>query len=836
MVYSMLLESAEAGDPERFKETDLYLQCVAAGVIPAGEEDLRRIAEREKQETHATEASIEGVKATSDPSDTLAMDLIVDGMWCAACAWVIEKTVNRLTGVEEVTCHFSTDRMRCRYRPDSVAPDQIRASVTRLGYGIREADTGAAGQRAQRREWIRLTITGLLSANVMMLSWALYAGFFTSLSSDAISKISLPIVAMAAVVLVYGGGPMLRKAWFGLIHRAPGMETLVGMAAGCAFVYSLYTWLTGSIHLYFDTACMLITLVLLGKILEQQAKSRVRRDLDSFFALQPTKVRLITDASPTGRYVAIGQLAAGERFAVASDEIVPADGRVESGTATLDESSLTGEPRPVGVKTGDPIKSGARVIDGRVTARVEKVGDDTVLGQMIAIMTRSLEQKSVFEGRTDRLLKWFVPMIITLAGGTGLFCAMTGLPVNQAVVRAVTVMVISCPCALGVAIPMARLAGISLAARRGILVREIESFERAASIDSVVFDKTGTLTHGRWRLSHIECQPGYVPATIAAWAAGLEQSSDHEVARAIITYAHTQAITPAAATDIIVHPDGVQGRLDDKIVRIGNRGFAWGKGLPAGDVTEESEATLTSRVFLSVDNRPAATLIFGDTIRPAVASMVDALKRTSREIHLVSGDGDAATREVARTIGLNQARGNLLPSDKARLYRYVEGTRATGGHGGRRHQRCGSHGPGPSGGGCPFRSGAGQGSRPHHPHARRSRPTAGLFPSVPAGQSQRRAESLVCLDLQPDQHPRRHERAADPPDRGDGHAAFQPDRHRQHPAAGPTGLILLLHRALTNKKKRPFIPSCARYLDTVGAGAPGGCASSERGIATRIEK
>ena len=665
MVYIMLLESAETVDPAQFKETDLYRQCVAAGVIPAGEEDLRRIAQREKQETHATEASIEGVKATSDPSDTLALDLIVDGMWCAACAWVIEKTVTRLAGVEEVACHFSTDRMRCRYRPDRVAPDQILASVTRLGYGIHESDAGSAGQQSRRREWFRLTITGLLSANVMMLSWALYAGFFTNLSSDAVSKISLPIVAMAVVVLVYGGGPMLRKAWFGLIHRAPGMETLVGMAAGCAFVYSLYNWLTGSIHLYFDTACMLITLVLLGKILEQQAKNRVRRDLDSFFALQPAKVRLITDASPTGRYVAIGQLAAGDRFAVASDEIVPADGRVESGTATLDESSLTGEPRPVGVKTGDPIKSGARVIDGRVTARVEKVGDDTVLGQMIAIMTRSLEQKSVFEGRTDRLLRWFVPLIITLAGGTGLFCAMAGLPVNQAVVRAVTVMVISCPCALGVAIPMARLAGISLAARRGILVREIESFELADSIDTVVFDKTGTLTYGRWRLKHIECQPGYHPATIVAWAAGLELSSDHEIARAIDAYARDQAIIPAVVRDIIIHPDGVQGRLDDRIVQIGNRGFAWGEGTPAGIATEESEAALTSRVFLSADNHPAATLIFGDTIRPAVSSMVGALKQTSRDIHLVSGDGDAATGEVARAIGLNQARGNLLPSDKA---------------------------------------------------------------------------------------------------------------------------------------------------------------------------
>ncbi len=665
MVYTILLESAEVDDPARFKKTDLYKQCVAAGVIPASEDDLRRINEREKKETQAAAESVEGVKTTSEPSGTLSLDLIVEGMWCTACAWVIEKTVSRMAGVQAVTCHFSTDRMRCRYRPDRVAPDQIRKSVTRLGYGIRETEAGTEGQYAQRGELIRLTITGLLSANVMMLSWALYAGFFTTLSSDAVSKISLPIVAMAAVVLVYGGGPMLRKAWFGLIHRAPGMETLVGMGAGCAFVYSLYNWLTGSIHLYFDTACMLITLVLLGKILEQQAKGRVRRDLDSFFALQPAKVRLISDTSPKGRYVAIGQLAPGDRFAAEADEIVPADGRVESGSATLDESSLTGEPRPVRVRTGDPIKSGARVIDGRVTARVEKVGNDTVLGQMIAIMTRSLEQKSAFEGRTDRMLRWFVPMIITLAGGTGVYCAMTGLPVNQAVVRAVTVMVISCPCALGVAIPMARLAGISLAGRRGILVREIESFERADAIDTVVFDKTGTLTHGRWQLNHIECEPGHNPATIAAWAAGLEQASDHEIANSINAYARIQGITPAVAADIIVHPDGIQGRLDAKTVRIGNREFAWGKVPSSDDVTEKYEGTLTSRVFLSADNRPVATLIFGDTIRPTVPSMVVALKRDSRDIHLISGDGGATTREVARAIGLAEARGNLLPSDKA---------------------------------------------------------------------------------------------------------------------------------------------------------------------------
>ena len=663
MVYTMLLESTEVDEPSRFKESNLYRQCVAAGVIPTDEAELKRIhAQQQAADSHRDPDNQES-KPTDLPS-TLTLDLIVSGMWCTACAWVIESALSQLAGIEAASCHFSTDRLHCRYRPDRLAPDQIRRAVGKLGYETRKAHANDAGNTSQRRELIRLALSGLLSANVMMLSWSLYAGFFTTLSSDAVSKISLPIVAMAAVVFVYGGGPMLRKAWFGLIHGAPGMETLVSMGAGCAFAYSLYNWISGSIHIYFDTACMLITLVLLGKYLEQQAKGRVRRDLVSFFALQPAKARLITDTAISGRYVAIGQLAQGDRFAVETDEIVPADGRIESGSSSLDESSLTGEPKPVAVKTGDPLKSGTRVIDGRVTATAERVGGETILGQMIAIMARSLEQKSAFEGRTERLLRWFVPLIIALACATGLFCLLSGLPADQAVVRAVTVMVISCPCALGVAIPMARLAGISLAGHKGILVREINAFEQAGTIDSIVFDKTGTLTHGRWQVSCIECQPGHDPETIIALAAGLEQASDHEVARSIRAYAKRKAIEPAMVSDAIVHADGVQGWLGKRSARIGNRSFAWMDTTSVDKTDGKPEGRLTSRVFVSIDDRPAATLIFGDTIRPTVLSMVDTFKGKGKEIHLISGDGDAATQEVARSIGLVDARGGLMPAEK----------------------------------------------------------------------------------------------------------------------------------------------------------------------------
>ena len=671
MVYTMLTEETGTDDPKRFKDSDLYRQCVAAGVIPSDEQELKRI--REEEENKKT--SVTANQNKQEVLDALALDLKIGGMWCTACAWVIERSVSQLTGVQRATCNFSTDRFRCRYRPDRIAPDQIRETVVRLGYSVQEADKGSAEEKSRHTELIRLAITGLLSANVMMLSWALYAGFFTDLSSDAVSKISLPIVAMATVAMIYGGGPMLRKAWYGLIHRMPGMETLVSIAAGCAFFYSLYNWFSGSIHLYFDTACMLITLVLLGKFLEQQAKDRVGRDLDSFFDLQPRKVRLVTDDIPKGRYVAIEQLALGDRFAVEEGEIVSADGRIHFGNASVDESMLTGEPKPVTVVPGDPIKSGTRLISGNVVAAAEQIGPDTILGQMIRIMSRSLEQKSDIEAKSDRMLKWFVPGIVTIAVGTWFICLLFGQPFHEAIVRSVTVLVISCPCALGVAIPVARLAGISFAGRKGILVREVEAFEQAVEVDSLVFDKTGTLTKGRWQLNRVERKAGLDERSIVGWAAGLEQASKHEIARSIHAYAKKEKIPPEPPEKIIAFPDGIQGVVSGKTLRIGNWSFStMGKkeDAPSGGA---KGGRVTSHVFLSEDGVPVAELIFGDAVRPSVPEMVRTLKSLAYSLHLISGDDHEATSAVGRTVGIAQSKGNLLPADKAE---FIDGLRAEG--------------------------------------------------------------------------------------------------------------------------------------------------------------
>jgi heavy metal translocating P-type ATPase len=330
---------------------------------------------------------------------------------------------------------------------------------------------------------------------------------------------------------------------------------------------------------------------------------------------------------------------------------------------------LTGEPKPVNVVSGDSIKSGTRLISGQVMAVAEQIGPDTMLGQMIRIMARCLEQKSDIEAKSDRILKWFVPGIVFIALGTGLFILMTGLPLNEAIVRSVTVLVISCPCALGVAIPVARMAGVSLAGRKGILVRKIEAFERAVDIDTLVFDKTGTLTRGRWQLNRIESEAGYDERLILGWAAGLEQASKHEIARSIKAYAEKEKISPVQPEKIVVFPEGIEGEIAGQMLRIGNRGFCTRQMKKREPLGETKGGRVTSHVFLSVAGSLAAELIFGDALLPSVPEMAKHLESNAYNLYLISGDGHEATQAVGRTVGIAQSKGNLLPVDKADFVR-----------------------------------------------------------------------------------------------------------------------------------------------------------------------
>jgi heavy metal translocating P-type ATPase len=673
MVYSMLLEAADAPDPNRFRETDLFQSCVAAGVIPTSEAAQARLI----PPSPAPRTVIPG-EAPRQPGDgeVQGIDLLLEvaGMWCPACAWIIAETLRRQAGVQRAVCRFATDSVALTYNPVETSPEVLAAVLARLGYSAsRPGEESRATDR--RRAFIRFFISAFLSMNVMMFSFALYSGFFIELTAEGIANIAAPMAVMASVVFLYGGWPIHRRAWSGLRARAAGMETLISMGSGSAYLYSLYQWQQGSIHLYFDSASMLITLVLLGKLIEGRAKARVQKALTSLFDLAPRKVRLCTAKTPRGRFVSADSLRPGDRFRVAVGEQIAADGRVITGGGDIDEAALTGEARPVGKRPGDEVRGGGRLVSGEIEVRATATCEESLLGQMLAVVARSLDSRTAAEGRTDRLLRIFAPLVAALAAATFAACVLAGLPVGQSLLRAITVLVISCPCALGIAIPLARVAGLALASGQGILVRDFAAFEKAVAVDTVVFDKTGTLTSGSWRLERVELGGELDEAAAIALAAGLEQKdgegavSDHPVAGALLSQAVDRGLIPLTVSHRQVGRSGISATWMGRPVRIGNRAFCGLDRSPEGPRND-------SPVFLTIDAVPAATFYFADPLRPGAAETVETLSRAGRALHLVTGDDGGPAHRLAGELGFAHWRAELSPLDKSA---YIQDLRLAGG-------------------------------------------------------------------------------------------------------------------------------------------------------------
>ena len=672
-VFSILIEAVGAGDPATFRQSELFKQCQELGIIPRSEADLLSSHPDYRRSNESPTGPIESSKRipqSATPAEgILGLNLKVSNMWCPACAWLIDESLKKTAGVIDSACNFSTDRLQVNYNPVKTSPDRIIDAVKKLGYWAAEPDSSRDALE-RRKEFIRFVISAFLTMNIMMLSYALYSGFFTEFSRETIYKLSWPAFVMATIVVVYGGFEFFKKAWSGLNNAAFSMETLIIIGSMSAYLYSTVNLFAGSIHIYYDTSAMLITLVLLGKTLERRAKGSVLEGLENFFSLKPSKVRICTDDFPSGRYVSADHLSEKDVFRIDEDEIIPADGRVIDGNGTVDESSLTGEALPIRKKSGDTLRSGARVIKGSFRVNAQKVGANSTLGQMIAIIEKTLMTKIPLEGKTDTILHWFVPIIIMLAAGTAFVCLLVGISLEAAILRAVTVLVISCPCALGIAIPLARVAGISIAGKKGLLVRDFKAFEQAERVSAFVFDKTGTITAGKWNLLDIICDGSLTRDQALAWAAGLEKDSEHFIAIEIINQARTKNIQPVPLTDIQHEEKGIQGEANGRTLKIGSAKYL-DKELKATkslrDATVLDGAINHSFVYLGVDGRLVAIFVFGDSLRKDASMTVENLHNRGYHLAMVSGDGVQTTKAVGDKIGIQQSLGGQMPRDKSQF-------------------------------------------------------------------------------------------------------------------------------------------------------------------------
>ncbi|GAB6146377.1 heavy metal translocating P-type ATPase [Desulfocicer niacini] len=672
MVHAMLMESDQYKDTKDFKDTDLYKECVAAGIVPDTSKDTST-SWGKNSESPAEDLSGTDGTVPIDSGDFLTLNLQIQNMWCPACAWIIENTLTRSKGVITASCNFSSDRGSVLYDPVKTSPEKIYSTIEKLGYPSADLDQTP---KKNRKEFIRICVTLFLTMNVMMLSWAIYSGFFIELTPHSVQLLAWPVFIMATVVVFYGGYPIHKRALVGITSGWPGMEALISTGSFSTYIYSLFHFYWGSIHLYFDAASMLILLILTGKMLEQSAKNKIAEGLWGFFSLVPQKVRICTEQFPRGRYVSIKQLSHGDSFLSEEGEILAADGIVTKGAAVIDESSITGEAKPVNVRLQDTVKSGTRIISGKIQAKAVKVGEESILGRMLAIMENSLSEKTVQTQRFENLLKFFVPSVIGFSVMTYFFWELYGLDSYEAFNRGISVMVISCPCALGIAIPLALVAGVSAAGKKGILVRDFEAFESVAGLDTIVFDKTGTLTTGRLKVLGMDTANGF--SAQKAWQIihSMEQGSDHYIAHTISAYATTRGIPLLDLEDVIYHSNGVSCRFQDKSYCFGSRAFVnkSNQAEPAFVSSSGIGAQIISTVFLSLEGTIVAAVHLGDSMKTGVKRLVADIDKLGLSCFLISGDAEKSTLAAGTFVQIpaEHTHGGLLPHEKAEFIKALK--------------------------------------------------------------------------------------------------------------------------------------------------------------------
>ena len=568
-----------------------------------------------------------------------AVELDLEGMTCAACAARIEKNLNKLQGVE-ASVNLATEKASVRFDPASTSLDDILQRVRDTGYDAQPAREGqirdhSAEFRLARNEF---AFAALLTAPLLL--HGLVAPWLQ--------------LALATPVQFWSGRRFYRGAWKALRGGTANMDVLVALGTTAAYAFSIYGLFAG-LHLYFEAAAVVITLVLLGKYLEARAKAKAAQSLEALIRLQPAKAYV----ERNGLLVEIdaAQIGPGDAFVVRPGDAIAVDGRVLSGASSVNESMLTGESEPVVKAKGAHVFAGTINGDGTLEVVATGTGRDTVLAGIIRLVAAAQGSKPPVQRLVDRVSGLFVPAVLVIALVTLLI---SGL------IPAVAVLVIACPCALGLATPTALMVGVGRAARAGVLIRNAVALEGAKQLDTLVFDKTGTLTRGAPTVVRLQAEPSVSDEELLRVAASLEARSAHPLARAIVN-AHRGEL--AAVEDFrAIGGKGVTATLDGKPARLGSPGFLQRTSEIAGTV-----------VGVEYDGRFLGWIALADELRPTSRAAIDRLKAMHIEPIILSGDTEAAVRTVAEALGIERWRAGVLPEQKAQeIEKLQNGRRVVG--------------------------------------------------------------------------------------------------------------------------------------------------------------
>jgi Cu+-exporting ATPase len=614
----------------------------------------------------------------NDPAAACALDLGVGGMTCASCVARVERALKKVPGVQEAAVNLATESARISYVGDGDTAARLRRAVRDAGYEPRAADAALAP--ADASPWTGFAPIGiglLLCAPLVLPMLLLPFGLTWMLPAWAQFLLATPVQ--------FGlGARFYKSAWGALKAGSGNMELLVAIGTTAAWLLSLWLWWQhgAHAHLYFESAAMVVTLVRLGKWLEERAKRQTTAAIRALHALRPDVAHLI-DWDGQEKDIPVDELRSGDRVAVRPGERIPADGRVTEGATEVDESMLTGEPLPRLRRVGDALTGGAINGTGRVLMDVSAAGSQSVLAHIIRLVQDAQAVKAPVQRLVDKVSAWFVPVVMLIALLTLAGWWLAGVEGETALMRAVAVLVIACPCALGLATPAAIMAGTGVAAKFGILIKDAGALEMAHRLDTVAFDKTGTLTTGQPRLLALHPAAGVDENAALRTAASLQSGSEHPLARAVLAAAHERRLTGMdVAHDVRAVPGlGVEGVVAGHPVLIGSLRWMGELGVNLDTVYDESlavlqveGATVSALALGSPDDanvppRVLALLVFGDQPKPGAAQALAELRRRGVRTVMISGDNRSAAENMGRRLGLDPQAGEVLaevlPAEKA---------------------------------------------------------------------------------------------------------------------------------------------------------------------------
>ena len=621
-----------------------------------------------------------------------SLTLPVLGMTCAACQRHVEQALRTTAGVEQVRVDLMAHRASVVFDPALAAPEQFVEAIRSAGYDAvlpREGDTGAHAEDttagATKKAWAAL-VAGALA---MLLAMPLAAGMGAAgralmralpwLYAIPPSALRWLLLLLTALVAVWAGRGIYVSAWRSLLHGATNMNTLVSLGTGVAFLYSAYAtiWPAPGRNVYYDAVLLILGFLLLGKALEARAKRRALGALDSLSRLRPATARRLVDGVQT--VVPLEEVRPGDSIVVLPGERFPVDATIAEGRTTVDESMLTGESTPLEREAGGRVLAGSLNYDGAVVCRAESLGEETVLAQIARMVDQAQGSRAPMERLADAASAIFVPVVLGLAAVTFAAWILAAHSFEQALANTVAVLVIACPCAMGLAVPAALTVAVGRGAQLGVLFKGGEALERLAHVNAIVLDKTGTLTVGKPVLERIQGLGTGDAGTeqtsesdLLRMAAAAEERSNHPLAHAVVEYARRRELRWEPAQEVQIYPGrGLSARVEGRECLLGNEAL-FGEffiKLPVDMAAPEPGAT---RLWMAVDGEPVACFDARDALRPDAAAAVTALRRAGLRVQMLTGDSAAAAAPIAQKAGIDEVKAGLDPAGKLQQIRTLQ--------------------------------------------------------------------------------------------------------------------------------------------------------------------